>query len=113
MQIGSFSTVKYYVFPVWLAVISIAVVYLESRKQYGRFFNKGSANFCACVTVINEGFARAKQATKSERLIPRTGEQEIYTVMEFNDKVGGEGWTTDTVTGEGGEGCVLIRFLPC
>lgn len=80
-------------FPVWLAVISIAVVVLESRKQYGRFFRKGSARFCACVTVVNEGHKGAELAWKNDRLIPRTGDQEIYTVMEFNDKVGNTGGT--------------------
>ena len=88
VQLGSFSTTKHYLFPVWLAAILIAAVYLESRKQLGHFFKEGSAHVCSFVTVINEGFAGAQQAAKSERLIPRTGDQEIYTVMEFNDKVG-------------------------
>ena len=89
LQLGSFSTVKNYVFPVWFAAISVAVICLESQKQYRRFFNKGAAN-CACVTVVNEGHFGAKSGRQTTRLMPRTEEVDIYSVKEFNEKVGKE-----------------------
>eukprot|EP00904_Undaria_pinnatifida_P011027 jgi/Undpi1/7054/HiC_scaffold_21.g09528.m1 len=92
VKLGSFSTVKNYVFPVWFAAISVAVICLESQKQYRRFFNKGAAN-CACVTVVNEGQFGAKSGRQTTRLMPRTEEVDIYSVKEFNEKVSnGQSW---------------------
>lgn len=81
-----------YAFPIWLAVISVLFVYLESRKQYRRFFKKGSANVCGCVELINEEYEDDDEAAKhAHRLVPRTEALEIYSVSEFNDKVGTRG----------------------
>eukprot|EP00904_Undaria_pinnatifida_P011028 jgi/Undpi1/7055/HiC_scaffold_21.g09529.m1 len=92
VELGSFRTIKQYVFPVWFAAISLTVIFLESRKQYRRFFNKGTAN-CACVTVVNEGHFGANSGRTTMRLMPRTEEVEIYSVKEFNDKVlNGQSW---------------------
>eukprot|EP00904_Undaria_pinnatifida_P011031 jgi/Undpi1/7058/HiC_scaffold_21.g09532.m1 len=92
VELGSFRTIKQYVFPVWFAAISIIVVFLESHKQYRRFFNKGAAN-CACVTVVNEEHFGANSGRTTMRLMPRTEEVEIYSVKEFNHKVlNGQSW---------------------
>lgn len=44
-QIGSFGFVYEYGFPLWLGVIGLIFVGLETQKQYRRFFKKGSAKF--------------------------------------------------------------------
>lgn len=43
IQIGSFGFVYDFGFPTWFGVIALIFIFLETRKQYRRFFNKGSA----------------------------------------------------------------------
>lgn len=89
MQLGNFGWMRDYAFPIWLAIILMLFVYLESRKQYRRFFKKGSANVCGCVALINEEYEDGDGSAKNaNRLVPRTEDLEIYSVSEFNDKVG-------------------------
>lgn len=47
-QLGSFGFVYEYGFPAWFALIALIFLYLETRKQYRRYFKKGSA------TVLGE-----------------------------------------------------------
>lgn len=94
MQLGSFGVVKDYVFPTWLALILVLFIVLETRKQYHRFFMKGSARVCACVDVVNEEFEDTMHGKNRPRLMPRTEDLMIYSVLEFNYKVcrrGGRG----------------------
>lgn len=44
-QIGSFGFVYDYGFPAWFCLIAVIFIGLEIRKQYRRFFKKGSAKF--------------------------------------------------------------------
>ena len=86
VQLGTFGWMKDIFFPIWLGFMVLCFVCLETRKQYRRYFVKGSANVCGFMEVINEDHALTKDKLK-HRLVPRTEELQIYTVSEFNDKV--------------------------
>ena len=86
---GNFGAVKDYVFPTWLALMVVFFIFFETRKQYYRFFTKGSAHVCACVDVVNEEFGDTAHGKNKPRprLVPRTEDLIIYSVLEFNNKV--------------------------
>ncbi|CAM9317590.1 unnamed protein product, partial [Sphacelaria rigidula] len=90
---ANFGIVRRYVFPVWLGIIPPIFLYLEVRKQYRRFFAKGSANLCGLVEVVNQEFSdEAIKEVIDDRLIPRT-DLPIYTTEEFNEKIlNGRSW---------------------
>ena len=81
--------VKEYVFPAWLSLMVVLFVFFETRKQFSRFFVKGSAHVCACVSVVNEGFEDTAHGRNRprHRLVPRTEDLIIYSILEFNYKV--------------------------
>ena len=87
LQLGSFGWMKDIVFPIWLGLMTLSFVCLEIRKQYRRYFSKGAAKLCGFMEVLNEEALGRNQAP--DRLVPRTENLPIYTMPEFNDKVGG------------------------
>ncbi|CAN0184392.1 unnamed protein product, partial [Scytosiphon promiscuus] len=99
LQLGSFGYVYDYGFPAWFGLIALTFLYLEVRKQYRRYFKKGSAKLLGCVQIINEkhkgeaGVGEDGEPPKEERLMPRTKDLPIYSVAELNDKVlNGQSW---------------------
>eukprot|EP00752_Nemacystus_decipiens_P002581 g2416.t2 len=97
LKIGSFGFVYDFGFPAWFALIAVIFIALEARKQYRRFFNKGSAKFLGCVQIVNErhnnGEGGGIGGAQLERLVPRTEDLPIYSVAELNDKVlNGQSW---------------------
>lgn len=53
-----------------------------------QYFDKGAANLCGVVEIINEEFSDEAILKKAEdRLMPRTEELPLYTTHEFNAKV--------------------------
>ena len=57
-----------------------------------QYFNKGAANLCGVVEIINEDFSdEAIHKKVEDRLMPRTEELPLYTTHEFNDKVSHQG----------------------
>lgn len=89
-QLGNFGWTKDYVFPTWLGLLGLCFLFFETRKQYHRYFKKGSAYIFGVVQLINERHD-AKGRDTGERLIPRTEDLPIFTLAEFNDKVAGFG----------------------
>lgn len=73
-------------FPAWFAAVAAAFLFLEGRKQYHRFFKKGSANICGVVSIVNE-LQGDRLQTIDGKLIPRTMDLPVYSVAAFNDKV--------------------------
>ncbi|CAN0025142.1 unnamed protein product, partial [Ectocarpus sp. 6 AP-2014] len=95
LQLGSFGFVYDYGFPAWFGLIALIFLYLETRKQYRRYFKKGSATLLGCLQVVNESYTGddAAELPKRERLMPRTEDLPMYSVAEFNDKVlNGQSW---------------------
>ncbi|CAM9152625.1 unnamed protein product [Ectocarpus sp. 12 AP-2014] len=98
LELGSFGFVYEKVFPAWLGLIALVFVCLETRKQYRRYFKKGSAKILGCVEIINErhdgeGDADENGAPQYQRLVPRTEDLPIYSLSEFNEKVlNGQSW---------------------
>eukprot|EP00904_Undaria_pinnatifida_P011388 jgi/Undpi1/737/HiC_scaffold_10.g04201.m1 len=85
---GNFEIVRSTLFPIWLAVVPVFFIALETRKQFHRYFAKGAASICGVVAIINEEFSdEALKKEVEDRLMPRTEELPLYTTQEFNDKV--------------------------
>lgn len=76
-----------YVFPAWFAILVLLFLFFEARKQYRRFFEKGSANVLMCLEVVNNRFEGPKRRARNPRIMPRTEELPLYTLAEFNEKV--------------------------
>ncbi|CAM9704645.1 unnamed protein product, partial [Ectocarpus fasciculatus] len=98
LQLGSFGFVYEKAFPAWFGLIALIFLFLETRKQYRRFFKKGSAKVLGCVEIINErykgeGGADDNGAPQYQRLVPRTEDLPMYSLAEFNEKVlNGQSW---------------------
>lgn len=85
---GSFGEVKDRFFPVWFAVLALGFIFFESRKQYRRYFKKGAAKLFGCVEMVNYDYDSQGEKITAERLMERTEDLTIYSMAEFNDKVG-------------------------
>ncbi|CAM9534507.1 unnamed protein product [Ascophyllum nodosum] len=94
LNLGTFGKVQQYFFPSWFAFIALSFAFLESRKQYRRYFKKGAAKGCGCIELVNEDYVSEADRKALARLMPRTEDLPIYTVTEFNDKVvlNGQTW---------------------
>ncbi|CAM9873857.1 unnamed protein product [Ectocarpus sp. 6 AP-2014] len=98
LQLGSFGFLYEKVFPAWLGLIALIFLCLETRKQYRRYFKKGSAKMLGCVEIIHErhdgkGDADENGVPQYQRLVPRTEDLPIYSLAEFNEKVlNGQSW---------------------
>ena len=56
---------------------------MKKNYMHGQYSQKGVANVCGCLEIINEEF----DGNVKQRLVPRTKDVPIYTLQEFNDKV--------------------------
>ncbi|CAM9298493.1 unnamed protein product [Ectocarpus sp. 4 AP-2014] len=98
LQLGSFGFVYEKVFPAWCGLVALIFLFLETRKQYRRYFKKGSAKILGCVAIINErhdgkGDTDENGVPQYQRLVPRTEDLPIYSLAEFNIKVlNGQSW---------------------
>ncbi len=86
LQIGSFDVVAEVLFPIWFALISVCLVYFETRKQYRQYVSKGHTKILGVVEIVNKKFGESTE-DPNDRLIPRTETLPIYSIAEFNDKV--------------------------
>ncbi|CAM9319898.1 unnamed protein product [Pylaiella littoralis] len=97
LELSNYDTIKNVAFPLWFVVIAACFVFFESRKQYRRFFKKGSAKLCGIVEVVNPMYEADADGEDEDivedRLVPRTEALPLYTMAEFNEKVlHGQSW---------------------